>query len=494
MRTVADASRSDRIFRRVRPPMARPQRGVDQPTRSVRVGARRSLALLLGSLAVAGGSGAVVVIGTAQAGATCSPWYGLASVNPSRTNDSLLSVSCVDSADCMAVGSYASAPRHLTLVESWDGTAWSVIPSPNPGTGTDVLKAVSCITSLSDCMAVGSYGTGGPVDTLIESWDGTSWTVIPSPNVGSTNNNLDALSCSDATACIAVGNDTDSLTAAPQTLIESWDGTSWSVVSSPNEGGSNYLNGVDCTSPSSCTAVGANIDGSALSTLVESWDGTSWNVVPSPNPGYGGTLLGVNCTTASNCMAVGAYTYSDNDVVTLAESWNGSSWSVVASPGTFDSGLTGVSCTGPTTCLGVGSSNLVESWDGTAWSVVPNDDPDMGAASAVSCVDTASCVGVGTYPKSRKKSLTLVETNIPPPPPEITSVKPASGKVGARVTIRGTELAGATAVDFNGTGARLITDTSSKITTTVPTGATSGSIEVTTLGGTATSPKTFTVP
>jgi hypothetical protein len=77
--------------------------------------------------------------------------------------------------------------------------------------------------------------------------------------------------------------------------------------------------------------------------------------------------------------------------------------------------------------------------------------------------------------------------------PCITKVSPTSGQVGDPVTITGLNLGGATAVKFHGTTAVIGTDAAKRITTTVPTGATTGTISVTTGGGTATSNKSFTV-
>jgi uncharacterized repeat protein (TIGR03803 family) len=57
---------------------------------------------------------------------------------------------------------------------------------------------------------------------------------------------------------------------------------------------------------------------------------------------------------------------------------------------------------------------------------------------------------------------------------------PTSGKVGAAVKILGTNLTGATSVSFNGTAATFKVVSSSEITTTVPVGATSGFVKVTT--------------
>jgi hypothetical protein len=77
--------------------------------------------------------------------------------------------------------------------------------------------------------------------------------------------------------------------------------------------------------------------------------------------------------------------------------------------------------------------------------------------------------------------------------PCIAKLAPVSGPAGTAVTITGINLAGATAVDFNGTAAAISADQATKITTAVPTGATSGSVNVMTPGGTATSPSPFTV-
>jgi hypothetical protein len=77
--------------------------------------------------------------------------------------------------------------------------------------------------------------------------------------------------------------------------------------------------------------------------------------------------------------------------------------------------------------------------------------------------------------------------------PTITGFTPSSGKVGRSVTITGTAFTGATKVKFNGVSATFTVASYTQITASVPSGATTGKISVTTPGGTATSSSTFTV-
>jgi len=78
--------------------------------------------------------------------------------------------------------------------------------------------------------------------------------------------------------------------------------------------------------------------------------------------------------------------------------------------------------------------------------------------------------------------------------PVISSFNPTSGPVLTQVTITGTGLTGATKVTFGGVKATVFSVVSgTQVKATVPTGALTGKIGITTAGGTATSPGTFTV-
>jgi IPT/TIG domain len=89
---------------------------------------------------------------------------------------------------------------------------------------------------------------------------------------------------------------------------------------------------------------------------------------------------------------------------------------------------------------------------------------------------------------------TLVDFVVTPsPPPVVALVDPSSGPAGTTVTITGVGYTGATSVTFNGTSAPFTVTSDVEIVATVPTGATTGPISVTTSGGTGTSATDFTV-
>jgi hypothetical protein len=248
-------------------------------------------------------------------------WSLLPSPNPGSTGNFVTGVSCVSDDACMALGSTQNSSLVVsTLAESWNGTRWSVVPTPSPVPGSDGFDGVSCATK-DACMAVGFAGSSGPTGfhaTLAESWNGTRWSVVPSPSPGTRDNGLNGVSCASAAACMATG-DAATTSAVGSPLIESWNGTRWSVVPSPGLGGQGtFLRGVSCVAAAACSIVGYHIPtAGGTNTLIESWNGTRWSVVPSPSPPRS-ELSGVSCVSAVACTAAGFHFTSENR--TLIES------------------------------------------------------------------------------------------------------------------------------------------------------------------------------
>jgi hypothetical protein len=365
---------------------------------------------------------ALAVLPQAQATAASGKWAVVAS--PSPGTSLLDGVACATAESCVAVGAYwdANGADH-TLVETEKKKAWSVIPSPSPSTTANILEGVSCVTAAS-CVAVGGYNTGtGAFNTLIETWDGATWTATASPNVSNDSNFLNGVSCTSTTSCVAVGYSSDS-TGNIQTLVETWDGTNWTIAASPNPGSHvNFLNGVSCTSTTSCVAVGdygAGTNGPPYNALIETWDGTTWTVTASPDPSSADNRLnGVSCTTAASCVAVGSYDAGSGSTNTLIEMWHGTTWTITASPDPSGSNfLYGASCVTAASCVAVGQYNsasgilqtLIETWDGATWTIAASPDPSSGqnTLNGVSCASTTPCVAVGYAASATGADQTLV--------------------------------------------------------------------------------------
>ena len=75
------------------------------------------------------------------------------------------------------------------------------------------------------------------------------------------------------------------------------------------DGMANFLEGVACVRASNCTAVGHAYYGTVDQTLIETWNGTAWSIAPSGNTSalVVNRLHGVSCVSAGNCSTVGGY-------------------------------------------------------------------------------------------------------------------------------------------------------------------------------------------
>ena len=385
----------------------------------------RTLRVLFGVM-----SSAVLVTGMATfalstpAAALPNPWSIGSSPNTSTSQDNdLYGVSCTSPSFCVAVGDYYNGTHDQTLIETWNGSAWSIASSPNASTTQDnFLHGVSCL-SPSFCVATGFYSNGANDQTLVESWNGSAWSIALSPNTSTTQDNyLRGVSCTSPSFCVATGHYSNGTN--DQTLIESWNGTAWSIGSSPNTSTTQYndLYGVSCTDPSFCVATGFSSPGG---TLIETWNGSAWSIASSPNASTTqfNHLYGVSCTGPSFCVATGDY-YTGTHVQTLIETWNGSAWSIASSLNastTQDNFLHGVSCLSPSFCVATGfysnganDQTLVESWNGSAWSIAlsPNTSTTQdNYLHGVSCTSPSPsfCVAVGYYSNGTHEQ-TLIES------------------------------------------------------------------------------------
>src|SRR5579863_3086457 len=160
----------------------------------------------------------------------------------------------------------------------------TVVASPNVGSNQNYLNSVAVI-SLNDVWAVGTTSSG----TLTEHWNGTQWSVVPSPSAGMYPN-LYSVSAVATNDVWAVGNDG---------VIEHWNGQHWQLVSSSNNG--TALFGVTAISANDVWVVGST--GGTTQTFIEHWNGTQWSVVSHPD--YTSRLYAITAVGSNNAWTVG---------------------------------------------------------------------------------------------------------------------------------------------------------------------------------------------
>ena len=349
---------------------------------------RSAFGLVAALLAVWSVPSAVLGGGVSQAStATCGS-LSLGTGNPAAAGE-LSDASFVSATQSWAVGNVGSATHpNQTLIERFNGSAWSIVASPNQGTGNNALNGVSMIPGAG--WAVG-YAQAGNYQPLALHWNGTQWSLnSPAAPAGDTVlTGVDTLADGSAWAVgfQVAANGTRS------TLIERNSGGTWTQVASPNDGGTsatdNSLMAVGGTQATGLWAVGYSLTPTGLKPLMLRYDTTkpspTWFSVSGaggvPAPGLIDTVLtGVDVLSASNVWAVGYYNDGSVDRP-LALHWDGSTWTNSAIPGAGL--LREVRATGPGNVWAAGAyynpsllryQTLVEHFDGTAWTTAVSAD------------------------------------------------------------------------------------------------------------------------
>jgi hypothetical protein len=243
----------------------------------------------------------IINIGEANPGQVIEQWNGTEwSVYPgpkfpSGYQPALYGMTAVSSTNIWAVGSaLVDNQTLLALFEHWDGSAWTAT--------TGVLYGFPSAVSADASNDIWVVGCGN----FSEHYNGTNWAKVAAPNVGTGPNCLSGVVALAPDNVWAVGYSTATQKPPPgqydvptKTLIEHYDGTAWSVVSSPNVGPnsqyqSNRLRSLTAVSPTDIWAFGSYFAASGSEnqmTLLLHWDGTSWSLASSPNPTTTGGFL-----------------------------------------------------------------------------------------------------------------------------------------------------------------------------------------------------------
>jgi hypothetical protein len=325
-------------------------------------------------------------------------------LDPDTTFINLNSVSAIAPGDVWAVGHWSTGnagSRSRTLITHWNGNQWSVVPSPNVGTDNNHLKGVVAL-SPSDVWAVGYYFNGyGGTNILIEHWNGSIWSVIPTPNIGSSESYLNAIAVVSEDDVWAVGSFYD-IHNGSGVLALHWDGASWSMIPMPSGlPERSELNGLAVVSATDVWAVGSK---RSPEPLIAHWNGGQWSYLSAPSMETVTVLQSVSALSATDLWATG---YSGWDMVVLH--WNGQSWSTIPNPSGSYGFLNGVAAISANNVLAAGYYNvsygynightLVVRWDGTGLGVVPSPNQQVteNILEAVAVASSSEAWTVGSY-------------------------------------------------------------------------------------------------
>ena len=424
-------------------------------------------------------------------GTTQSPDGTIFKITPSGTLTTLF-----------AFNGVGNSPAHPAagLVQGTDGNFYgttefggtSIICSLGPSCGT-VFKITPGGT-LTTLHSFDNTDGGNPVAGLIQGTDG---------NFYGTTEYGGAKSCSDG--CGTIFKITPSGTL---TTLHSFDGTDGgNPVAGLIQGtdgnfyGTTYLGGANgACSGSGCGTVFKITPGGTLTTLsiFGNYPTDGINPIAALIQGTDGNFYGTNSSGGVNFDGT-VFKITPGGTFTTLHSFDGTDGSgpgaalVQASDGNFYGTTLGGGANGygtvfqmtPSATLttlhsfdntdGRNPNSLIQDTSGTLYGTTARGDSHIGSYHR--------CTGVcGTVFSLSVDLSPFVET------------QPASGAVGVAVNILGTNLTGATSVTFNGTAAKFTVASSSLITTTVPSGATTGEIKVVTPSGTLASNAAFQVP
>jgi hypothetical protein len=324
------------------------------------------------------------------------------SPNGNSTGNNVLNGTEASSAsDAWADGYYTDSSNvNHSLLERWNGSTWSLVTAPVPAGNNDSLFAMAG-TSSNDVWAVGTYfnSSEGYYDTLIDHYNGTSWSVIPSHGLGTVYSLLRAVSAHAANDAWAVGQYVDPSTGNTIPLSEHWNGKTWSVVTYPGIAEPyQALVGVADFGPDNAYSVNGwsvNQNGSGFLHPEAGFYNGSWTSTEMPAMGTIGSpvnaIAGIN---DHDIWGVGDWDDGGENFQTLAWHWNGTSWTIVPSPDNGgaegsgdDTALFGATAVNTDDVWGVGTyyngsagafQTYMMQWNGTAWTTVPSPNAGTG--------------------------------------------------------------------------------------------------------------------
>lgn len=297
--------------------------------------------------------GAAVLLATTPATAASSVWSVVPTPNPAEggrnvtENVQFYGSSSSSASDSWGVGlSQGKKAKEFPLAEHWNGTSWTPTTVPVPTGRQGWLQGVYDL-SPTNAWAVGlsepnNQGNSG-LATLIEHWNGTDWSIVTSPNPvepDESTGSLDQLMAVSGTGpddIWAVGWDYDARNGYIRAIFVHWNGSEWSASRTPGLTPSlGIANSVTAVSSNDVWAAGEAADGPE--DITWHFDGTTWTQIPAPSPDSSEStvdhLEGISSSRSGNIWAAG-YEVTNVDakeIIPYVLHWDGNKWDLTYVP------------------------------------------------------------------------------------------------------------------------------------------------------------------
>ncbi len=243
-----------------------------------------------------------------------------------------------------------------TLIEHWDGSSWTIVPSLPPR-GSATLSAVAALSAKNvgplaltkltpgDSVArLSCIGTGRP---------GSGWPARILAGRHYADSGLSGVAAVSPESVWAVGSyyRAQGRHGSYQTLSLNWNGQKWKQVPTPNAHGGNGLTAVAVAGRNNVWAVGGHWNGVTGWLLAEHWNGHAWRILPADSgyPGSDGQILtSVTTVPGDGVLAAGLTSYEDAQCYYgIIEHSNGHAWSPVTAPNLLAAQFSGIAAASP---------------------------------------------------------------------------------------------------------------------------------------------------
>jgi hypothetical protein len=256
----------------------------------------------------------------------------------SGNSTTLTGAAALSPADVWGVGGFQDSGGIVhPSIQHWDGAKWSVVPGFDNGAGleltsvsalspNDIWAAGWIVDSLCDC-----------IQPLVEHWDGNKWAPATLPFLQGGSNFLLGISALSDSDVWAVGylSLNGALNGAPISLH--FDGTTWKAIN-PVSAQASLFNAVIALASNNVWAVGYG----RQKTLIEQWNGSKWSVVSSPNNNQLNNFLNAITAVSANDLWAAGYSFQSSGMnKPLLLHWDGAQWSLNAAPGNGSNTLFG---------------------------------------------------------------------------------------------------------------------------------------------------------